>query len=284
MPPKRQSTELAAMAPIDPRLPLKISRLREALLQIDKLQSREPLLNDPEFEAWERRVQELLKEVFGSSGYLLRFRQINFRPISYTMGGPRRWHADPAHAWRQALPEAARVLREAVEEADILTGASSVSAPTSSDSRPHGNKVFVVHGHDDAIRETVARFLERLDVEAIILHEKPSEGRTVIEKLEHYADADFAVVLLTPDDLGSSKTEKNDLRERARQNVILELGYFVGRLGRKNVCALYKGSVELPSDYLGVVYVALDEAGAWRLHLARELKSNGFRVDMNRAL
>jgi predicted nucleotide-binding protein len=123
-----------------------------------------------------------------------------------------------------------------------------------------------------------------LEVKAIILHERPTEGRTVIEKLEHYADVDFAVVLLTPDDVGAVRDRPGSLQPRARQNVLLELGYFVGRLGRKNVCALYKGTLELPSDYLVVVYVALDPAEGWRLQLAKELRSSGFNVDMNRAL
>jgi len=93
---------------------------------------------------------------------------------------------------------------------------------------------------------------------------------------------DFAVVLLTPDDIGGSKSSDPDkLEARARQNVILELGFFVGKLGRKHVCALYKGPLDLPSDYLGVGYVPLDESGGWQLQLARELRSAGFSVDMN---
>ncbi|HEU4556628.1 MAG TPA: nucleotide-binding protein [Longimicrobium sp.] len=151
--------------------------------------------------------------------------------------------------------------------------------------RERTNKVFVVHGHDEAARESVARFLERLGLEAVILHEQVTGGRTIVEKLEHYADVGFAVVLLTPDDIGGAKASTPDsLQARARQNVILELGFFVGKLGRKHVCALYKGSLELPSDYLGVGYVALDDGGGWRLHLAKELRGADFSVDMNLAL
>jgi len=151
--------------------------------------------------------------------------------------------------------------------------------------RDRTNKVFVVHGHDEAARESVARFLERIGIEAVILHEQATGGRTIVEKLEHYADVDFAVILLTPDDVGGVKTSSPDkLQPRARQNVVLELGFFVGKLGRRHVCALYKGSLELPSDYLGVGYVALDEGGGWRLQLAKELRGSGFSVDMNLAL
>jgi len=108
--------------------------------------------------------------------------------------------------------------------------------------------------------------------------------RTVIEKIERYAAVSFATVLLTPDDVGASASSPAQIRPRVRQNVILELGYFVGRLGRNRVCALHRGPLELPSDYLGVVYVPLDDGGGWRLQLAKELREAGFEIDMNRAL
>ena len=144
------------------------------------------------------------------------------------------------------------------------------------------SKVFLVHGHDEAARESVARFLEKITLEPIILHEKPNQGMTVIEKLESNSDVGFAVILLTPDDEGRSKAEGEELRDRARQNVLLELGYFIGLLTRKNVCALHKGSVEIPTDYLGVLFVPYDEAGGWQLRLAKELKAAGFQVDINK--
>ena len=127
--------------------------------------------------------------------------------------------------------------------------------------------VFVVHGHDEGARETVARFLERLDFEVIILHERASRGRTVIEKVEAHGDIGFAVVLLTPDDVGCGKG--GTPVPRARQNVLLELGYFVGRLGRNRVCALKRGELEIPSDFEGIVYVTLDDAGAWKQSLGQ---------------
>jgi len=144
------------------------------------------------------------------------------------------------------------------------------------------NKVFVVHGHDEGVRETVARYIGKLGLNPIILHEQASEGLTLVEKLERHSDVSYAVVILTPDDVGGETADK--LRPRARQNVVMELGYFMGRLERKRVCALYRAGVELPSDYLGVVYVPFDEGDGWRLRLARELKAAGLKVDMNAAL
>lgn len=116
---------------------------------------------------------------------------------------------------------------------------------------PFSSKVFIVHGHDDGARESVARFLERMGLEAIILHEQANQGRTIIEKVVAHSDVGFAVVLLTPDDEGCVKGGTPELR--ARQNVLLELGYFIGRLGRERVCALKSGELEIPSDFAGVV-------------------------------
>ena len=146
-------------------------------------------------------------------------------------------------------------------------------------------KVFIVHGHDEAIKSAVARFVERLDLEAVVLDEQPSEGLTIIEKFEKYAtSADFAIVLITPDDVGAPREQKGELKLRARQNVIFELGYFFHALGRRGVCALYKEGVELPSDIYGVVYVLIDEFDAWQLILAREMRQAGLFFDANKLL
>ncbi len=147
---------------------------------------------------------------------------------------------------------------------------------------PASNKVFIVHGHDGEARESVARFLEKLGLEAIILHEQANRGRTVIEKVEANSDIGFAVVLLTPDDEGCTKGHK--LEPRARQNVLLELGYFIGRLGRERVCALKRGELEIPSDFAGVVWESMDNGNGWKLALARELQAAGHPVDLNKAI
>ncbi|QJP97402.1 TIR domain-containing protein [Pseudomonas fluorescens] len=141
-------------------------------------------------------------------------------------------------------------------------------------------RVFVVHGHDDGSREMVARFLEKVGFEAVILHEQANGGRTVIEKVEAHGDVGFAVVLLTPDDEGCVKGGMPE--PRARQNVILELGYFIGRLGRGKVCALKRGALEIPSDYAGVVYESLD--GDWKQALGRELQEAGHEIDWNKVM
>jgi predicted nucleotide-binding protein len=145
-------------------------------------------------------------------------------------------------------------------------------------------EVFIVHGHDEAAKESVARFVERLDLRPVILHEQPNRGMTIIEKFEGHAGVAFAVVLLTPDDLGASRAHPDDQQARSRQNVVFELGYFIGKLGRSRVCALHKEGVELPSDYHGVLYVQMSSDAGWQLRLAKELKAAGIDIDLNKAI
>lgn len=154
------------------------------------------------------------------------------------------------------------------------------SNPTLVSSYQKKNKVFIVHGHDDAAKQEVARYVENLGLEAIILHEKASTGMTIIEKIEHYSgQADFALVLYTPCDKGRGATETNvHPRDRARQNVVFEHGYLMAKLGRKNVCALVKGQIETPNDISGVVYVPMDAPGAWKNSVNTELKACGYNI------
>ena len=149
-----------------------------------------------------------------------------------------------------------------------------------------GYNVFIVHGHDDKAKKDVIGFAQALELNPIILDEQPSRGQTIIEKFEEHADkAGFAIILLTPDDVGEQKKKENKLKLRARQNVILELGYFFGKLGRKRVCLLSKKGkkeIELPSDIYGIVYVPMDDCNKWQKQLAEEMKEAGLPIDRNK--
>ena len=146
-----------------------------------------------------------------------------------------------------------------------------------------GDDVFIVHGHDEAAKLAMADFVKTFDLSPIILDEKANEGQTIIEKFEaHAGEAGYAIILLTPDDVGAAKDKANDLKPRARQNVILELGYFLGALGRDRVCVLHKDKVELPSDIHGVLYVPMDSSNGWKFKLAREMKQAGLPIDLNK--
>lgn len=146
------------------------------------------------------------------------------------------------------------------------------------------NKVFIVHGHAEAPKQSVARLLEKLKLEPVILHEQSNKGQTIIEKLERNTDVAFAVVLLTPDDVGCAVSEQPNLKPRARQNVILELGYLTAKLSRSRVCAVVEGSVERPSDFDGVLYVPMQANESWKFQLAKEMKDAGLPIDLNKVI
>ena len=144
------------------------------------------------------------------------------------------------------------------------------------------SKVFIVHGHDGEAKQAVARFVEKIGFEAIILHEQASSGKTIIEKIEANSNVGFAIVLYTPCDLGASKEKPDQQKPRARQNVIFEHGYLIGKIGRKNVCALVKGDIEKPNDISGVVYIKIDEGDGWKYTVAKEMKTCGYDIDLNK--
>lgn len=146
------------------------------------------------------------------------------------------------------------------------------------------SKVFIVHGHDGEAKEAVARFVEKIGLEAIILHEQASSGNTIIEKIEANSNVGFAIVLYTPCDEGASKGKKDQLKPRARQNVVFEHGYLIGKIGRKNVSALVKGDIETPTDISGVVYIKMDEGEAWKYQVAKEMKACGYEFDPSKLL
>lgn len=145
------------------------------------------------------------------------------------------------------------------------------------------NSVFIVHGHDGEAKERTARFIEKLGISAIILHEQASRGRTIIEKIEKHSNVGFAIVLYTPDDMGNVKSEAEDgqLKPRARQNVVFEHGYLMGKIGRENVVPLVAGSVELPNDISGMVYISDKD---WQVDIAKEMKDAGYVIDFNKLL
>lgn len=180
---------------------------------------------------------------------------------------------------RALLDTAIRTLEEDLQE--IEGPSSTTTLPVSDDVRSKSSrKVFIVHGHDEGPREAVARFLSDIAFEPIILHERPNKGRTIISKFrEEAAEVGFAVILMTPDDVGKAK-DQSDARPRARQNVVFELGFFIGALGPDRVAALVKGEIERPSDYDGVIYISFDKEG-WQTKLGQELEAAGYEVDWN---
>ena len=237
------------------------------------------------FEKWRRNAEVAIANAFEKeSSHVADFKEINYSLSIFASGAP---DSEFQAAYVRGLNSAASMLESMVEEIEEYWEEDEQSPRVSgSGVRPpeSTNKIFVIHGHDESARETVARFLGKVGLEPVILHEQPNKGRTIIEKFEEYADVRFAVVLLTPDDEGAAKAPDTDLRPRARQNVVFEFGYFIGRLGRERVCALAKGDIERPSDSDGILYVPLDGNDGWKMRLLRELKAADFDIDANQAL
>ena len=240
----------------------------------------------PEVKALETAIDETLSAVFGHNtveyNRYHRVAKLDHGPLIMNhKDSPDEVHHYLTEGKRGAilnLQQAIRGLEEEIGEQEHIAPPinSPVVAPTLT------RKVFIVHGHDEASRESVARFLEKIGFEAVILHERPNKGRTIITKFrEEAADIGFAVVLMTPDDSGGKAGAT--LSPRARQNVVFELGFFIGVLGPARVAALVKGDVEHPSDFDGVVYLSLDN-GDWKAGLSRELEAAGYEVDWNKAM
>lgn len=170
-------------------------------------------------------------------------------------------------------------------EADHTRKTQAAPSVAKAEEMPIPNQIFVVHGHDREMLASVELLVRQVGLEPIILSDKRNEGLTIIEKFEKHSNVRRAIVLFSPDDKGC-KAEKfpDGAMFRARQNVILELGFFTGRLGRKGVTVLHRklDSFEMPSDYHGVAYIPFDEDNAWKYKLAKELEGAGFKVDYSR--
>ena len=153
-------------------------------------------------------------------------------------------------------------------------------------SKVYSRRVFVVHGHDGELKAELARFLEKLDFTPVIFHEQPDKGQSIYSKLHgELSDVGYAFVLLTPDDVASRVSSREDTSHRARQNVIFEFGLLAGILGLERVCAIVKGDIEIPSDLSGTLYKYIDKDSSIdtiSFELTKELKGAGYPLDANR--
>jgi predicted nucleotide-binding protein len=236
--------------------------------------------------ALERSIAESLERAFGkdSSDYFrfLPAAQLDNAPITMSPLGDR-YPRDTKRYWTEGKASALSTLNGAMSmlRERIADAGPDAAHPPSAEAAIDPDHIFIVHGRDGEVKNAVARFITTLGLTPIILDEQANQGRTVIEKFEDHSDVRYAVVLLTPDDIGGLVGGAQ--KPRARQNVVLELGFFAGKLGRKRVCAIVRGSdLEVPSDIAGLVSTAYEDE--WKLKLARELKAAGYDIDMNNAL
>jgi predicted nucleotide-binding protein len=232
-----------------------------------------PFGEGAQLDALRRRAKLIITKIFGhTSHYLADLDSIKFHAAAYQQA------VKPKMArgsWDRGTAKFKNLCNTMLEDIGLP------NAPATTKPRPKSNRVFVVHGHDNEMKEAAARAIEKFSLEAVILHEQRNKGKTVIEKFEHNSNVQFAVVLLSPDDMGYPKDSTPETaRPRPRQNVVFELGFFVGKLGRENVFVLHRKAddFEILSDYAGVVYEVFDSAGAWKLKLANELEEVGYDI------
>lgn len=246
----------------------------EALQQLcntaDQLSNRYTSASSPDFKAWKTKADRPLIRRFGEDSYEFKsFNKISYSLSFFTISTP-----DSAfvEACTSGLRKAKAVLETYLDEFSDQEESASIT------NIGDFSKVFIVHGHDGELRERVARIIERQGLKAVILNEQSNHGQTIIEKLETEGNAAGAVCLFTADDEGKSRVEQS-ARPRARQNVVFEAGYFIGRLGRENVTILVDKGIEIPSDLQGVVYTGTDN---WEFRLLKELRSMGYSIDLNK--
>lgn len=231
-----------------------------------------------------QRTTMHLKEMGESDETIEYIKNIKFKPrvmVASTSAGSSQ-EKTFADCWRNGIEKLINTLTTVLEKIEVYSQYTENKDDNSFQSK--SNKIFVAHGHDKGMQAAVARCLENWGLEAVILHERPDEGRTVIEKLEEeISDCQFAIVLLSPDDISYPATDDpSNQKHRPRQNVVFELGYSIGRLGRGKVFLLCTTTdIEILTDYQGVIYTRFDDAGGWERRLSQELKKAGYNIDSN---
>jgi predicted nucleotide-binding protein len=242
-------------------------------------------INQKDYYKWDSYNSEYLKNSFNNenSEYKRHYDDVN---RGFFITGGSNTPSEKLKELKEDIQNKIDHLEGLVEKAELIK--SEVESPKNKvefakDATFDKTNIFIVHGHNTAIQQAVARTIEKLGLVPIILHEQPNSGKTIIEKFESHSKVGFAIILLTDDDEGKAKTQI-DFMKRARQNVVLELGYFIGKLDRSKVLPLYSEGVELPSDINGLLYVLLDKAENWKFSIVKELKAAGYAVDANKLL
>lgn len=245
-------------------------KLQKLYSQIDALIEAQSTYLSPEFKAWYAECERILGKCYGEDSIEIKnFLNTQFQSRIIDNEQQRLWCRNGLETTKSMF---ANLLDDFEEEENNAT----------EDNKPiKNNNVFIVHGHDGELKYQIARLLEKLDLEPIILHEQVNTSRTIIEKIEKYGkEAQAAIILFTPDDVGRANSE-TDIKARGRQNVVFEAGYFMGLLGRSNtILVVSDDSIELPGDLSGVVYSGVSS----EFEIARELRAMGFEVDANKLM
>ena len=251
-------------------------KLKEICDEIDRLIEMRADSSASEFRIWREKTQRFLMKKYGIDSYeASTFQKRIFSPRIFTSVTP---ESTFIKSCREELETVKGTFLEYLAEMKDEGGGTAVCPITHEISS--FSRVFIVHGHNGELKEGVARLLEQQGIHPIILHEQVNRGATIIEKIESNSDVQAAVCLFTADDYGYSTTDQ-ERQPRARQNVVFEAGYFMGKLGRENIVIISDKGVELPSDLQGVVYT---DTQLWKMELLKELKAIGYRIDFNKAM
>ena len=256
-------------------------KLKELYEEIDVLIAQKVTASDISFITWQKKLGRFLIKKYGeNSKEYSDFNDRSFSPVVFSLNGYKTDYISPCKRGLEITKAELSIYIEELEESlfaqSLSEGAEKREKPTDTHFLPA--KTFIVHGHNEALKQSVARLIEKQGIEPIILHEQPNKGATIIEKFEHNSNVGAAICLFTADDNGRAITEEQ-VKKRARQNVVFEAGFFMGSLGRDRVIILAERGVELPSDLKGVVYT---DTSSWQLDVLRELRAMGFSVDYNK--
>ncbi len=203
--------------------------------------------------------------------------------------------SDTVKEYKDNIKRLSNHMQGDIERVDLIECVAEVTVPKAvNEPQELSRDIFIVHGHNEEMKQTVAMIVTKLGLNPIILHEQANEGRTIIDKFETNAEnIQFAIILLSGDDMAVSNRDlegvkdeeiKPRLEKRARQNVVFEMGYFAGKLGRNRLFYLLQDGVAKPGDLDGLVYTPYDPVGAWKFSLVKELKACGYNVDANNVL
>lgn len=258
----------------------KKDRLKKLIFEIDELILKRVDSSDISFKKWNNMAKSVLLSIYRKEDYQYKeFEKIRFYEMDFQKANGYGPSIDEVEVCRQGLLIAKGQLENVLDLLEDETQQDCNKKQNEVQSSDY-NKVFIVHGHDGELKQSVARVIEKQNIEAIILSEKENKGRTIIEKFEDYSDVSGAICLFTADDLGKARKDAME-NARARQNVVLETGYFMGKLGRDRVVILADKGIEMPSDLSGVVYT---NTASWEFELLKELKAIGYKVDLNKLL
>ena len=246
-------------------------KLNTIIQQAEELLQKDVTNSSPEFEAWNMKAERFLIHQFGEKSHEYKsFKEINFG--CFVISGSNA-HNQWVKACHDGVRSAIAILNVYLEDFDEVNNSDKKTLQANSYDR-----VFIVHGHDGELKHSVARIIEKQGIDAVILLEQVNRGKTIIEKLEGNSDVGGAVCLFTADDVGRENSESHNSL-RARQNVVLEAGYFLGKLGREHVVFLAYNWIEMPSDLSGIVYTSTNN---WQFDLLKELKAMGYKIDFNK--